>query len=434
MNEGLTVNSINESKTHVRKLVLFCLLICLGVFFRDMYGIPINKYIFLMISVFAFLLLNEGAIVAFIAFIIPFLPGLPANYIIGLAIPFLLFKQKHVRLNIYMFAAYAFLLLEMLHLFLPLSSLGDFFKFSSYIILLTLILLKKNNDYNYTVILLSYCFGVISAFTSILIHSLQYMPLYLVFEKGIRIGNIASVNQQFDPTIITLTMDQNTLGYFCAIGIAVLLILQYAKRLKLTIGIPLTIITFIYGSLTLSRTFILISFLVFFYYFIINLRMNSTSIKAVFSLLFAVILMIVTIQTYFPSTLELIITRFQESDLTNGRGQIFEQYNHFIFSSLNNFLFGIGIQNMNIKANLFNVPHNGLQQIFVAGGVVGLFLLSLWLIGMYCLHAPNSKRQLPVFLLPLITMFAYIQGLQFLYPYFIMLPLIVVFSALRLSD
>lgn len=89
---------------------------------------------------------------------------------------------------------------------------------------------------------------------------------------------------------------------------------------------------------------------------------------------------------------------------------------------------------MNIKANLFNVPHNGLQQIFVAGGVVGLFLLALWLIGMYRLNAPNSKRQLPVFLLPLITMFAYIQGLQFLYPYFIMLPLIVVFSALRLSD
>ncbi len=425
---------ISVSKKHFLKLSIFCFIIFIGVFLRDVYGFPINKFIFLAIVIFAFFALNESNLVAFISFLIPFLPGLPANFIIAFAIPFIIHKQKNITVNMYVFSIYAYLLLELVHQLFSLSSLGEYSKFSVYIILLTLILYRKDSNYDYPVILLSYGIGVIASFTAIIVHSLKYVSINSVFEQGIRIGNIAYVNDQFRATTITLTMDQNTLGYFCSIAIAIFLALLYAKKLHPIIAIFLIIVTFIYGSLTLSRTFFLISIGIFLYYFIVNLRLNKNSIKVCFSLFVMIVIILFTIIVYFPHTIEMLIDRFQESDITNGRGMIFQKYNQFMFSNLDNFLFGIGLQNMHIKTNFFFVPHNGLQQIFVSGGVIGFLLIVFWLIGMYVNNRSKDKRNRFVYLLPLVTLFTYIQALQFLSPYFIMLPLLVVFLTLRLPD
>lgn len=420
------------SKMQIWKLYSFSLLIFLGIILRDTFEVPVNKYAFLVIVIFAYFFLKEGFLVAFIAFIIPFLPGLPSNFIIGCAIPFLLIKQKAIRVNLYVFAAYAFLLIEMFHLFSPLSYISNYVKFSIYILLITIILFRKNAEYNFTIILFSYAIGVVSSFTSIFINSLKYISLADMFEEGVRIGNIASINQQFDPSEITLSLDQNTLGYFCIIAIAVLLILVYAKKISFFIGIPLIILTLIYGSLTLSRTFIIISFGVFFYFLFANLKAKKESIKAISLLILVILFSGITLYLCFPGIIEMIIKRFEESDITNGRTRIFEQYNNLMFSNIKNFIFGIGIQNTHIKAELMNVPHNGIQQIFVSEGVLGLLLIIIWIFGMYINNRPKHGKDRFIYLLPFVTLFVYIQSIQFLSPSIIMLPLIVVFCALRI--
>ncbi len=421
----------NENKY----FVFFAALIFLTVLLRDYFDVPIHKYVLLMIVVVAFIYLSESFLIAYFAFLIPFLPGLPGNYIVAAAIFFLILKQGKIVLNGYMFAAYAFLLLQLFHLFLYQSSIGGFVKFSLYIILIALVLLKKEKNERPTLVLLSFGMGVIAAFTIILLNTLKYMPLSLLIKNGIRLGNIATVNAQFDVTDITLTLDQNTLGYFCAIALSLFLVLLFSKKLSPPWAVVCIVIAFIYGSLTLSRTFIVISVGVIAYYFLMNLRISKNSILASTSLAASIMSIFIVIQTFFPTTFQFIIKRFQEADLTNGRAEIWNQYQEFMLAKLDRLIFGIGIQEMHVKAGFFHVPHNGFQQIFVAGGIVGFLLFMIFLFGLYrCNKARYKDGNERIYLLPIITLFVYIQALQFLSPHIMMLPLIVVFCALRISD
>lgn len=415
-------------------LIFYSLLFFIGVLLRDYFELPIHKYLFVVLTILALFSLSESYIIALISFLIPFLPGLPGNYIIALAILFIILKRPKIPINFFILAAYLFLLLQLFHIFFDGSSISAFIIFSLYIVLIALILLNKEKNYNPVNVLVSYGIGVIAAFTIIVLNTLKYVPLNYIFEHGIRIGNIALVNEGYNATDITLTLDQNTLGYFCAISISIFLVLLFSKKLHPMLATILIMVTFIYGSLTLSRTFILIIVGVVLYYLAVNLKVSRNSVIASTSLFATLISIYMVIQTFFPYTIELMKARFQEGDLTNGRTEIFAQYHGFMFQDLKHFLFGLGIQNMNGKAGFFHVPHNGLQQIFVAGGIIGLLLFLIFLFGLYWQNRPKERRKQLVYLLPLVTLFVYIQALQFLSPHIIMLPLIVVICALRLPD
>ena len=86
-------------------------------------------------------------------------------------------------------------------------------------------------------------------------------------------------------------------------------------------------------------------------------------------------------------------------DVWNGRGDLFKYYNQFMFSSPAYILFGIGMQQIFEKvapyAPVADVPHMGLQEVWVAWGLVGLvlFIVMLWRIIKISGQHTREKRQ-----------------------------------------
>ena len=74
------------------------------------------------------------------------------------------------------------------------------------------------------------------------------------------------------------------------------------------------------------------------------------------------------------------INRFNEADITGGRAGLFKFYNNVFFSSVNIFLLEIGLQNMHIKTGSFGIPHNGIQQMYLSSGMIGLLCVIFWFI------------------------------------------------------
>ena len=84
----------------------------------------------------------------------------------------------------------------------------------------------------------------------------------------------------------------------------------------------------------------------------------------------------------FPSAYAQFLGRLEADDVTNGRLELLTFFNQHIFSSFQNSMFGIGLQNVTEKiVELYErsvVPHNGIQEVLLVWGFPGLFLVVGW--------------------------------------------------------
>jgi O-antigen ligase len=111
---------------------------------------------------------------------------------------------------------------------------------------------------------------------------------------------------------------------------------------------------------------------------------------------------------------------------------LFAVYNNYLFSHVDAFLVGTGLFPMESTVKAFNVPHNGFQQVFVAYGILG-FIAFIFLFYLIIKNAINKHKIDIVFYLPLIAMVAFIQTVQLLAPYELMMPIIIAFCSIRLG-
>ena len=182
---------------------------------------------------------------------------------------------------------------------------------------------------------------------------------------------------------------------------------------KLLNSILLVALSF-FGFMTLSRSFLLCYLLMWFMYLIV-IRKSIRFKNILYLFLFVVLLVFIfseNIQYIFDS----FALRFQEEDISNGRIDLFLFYSEFIMASPLVFLFGIGLQDIPVKVeNMYgiyeNVPHNGIQEVVLCWGLVGLTLFVLLLIFLF--KAINKKERkfilyLPLIILLLSTMFGQI--------------------------
>ncbi|MDD4817140.1 MAG: hypothetical protein PHI85_04125 [Victivallaceae bacterium] len=85
---------------------------------------------------------------------------------------------------------------------------------------------------------------------------------------------------------------------------------------------------------------------------------------------------------YFPNTIQSTLARFEEEDVTSGRTGIFVAYNEYMLNNPLYILVGIGNLAKSAKVHLHS-PHNAIQELFVAWGVVGMVLMFFIIKNMY---------------------------------------------------
>lgn len=200
-----------------------------------------------------------------------------------------------------------------------------------------------------------------------------------------------------------LNFNANNLGFICNLATCGILLLVIRKE-RCRFDIILAILSLVFSIMTLSRAAIVCAAMVFTAYIFMTQGKLTKRIWSIVGSIFIVLLALVLIRIFVPAVYENIAERFQRADVWNGRGNLLKYYNQFVFSSPMYLLFGVGMQSIFEKVSprypVIDVPHMGLQEIWVAWGFVGLILFGcvIWKIIVTSRRYAGGKRLLYQFM------------------------------------
>ena len=210
-----------------------------------------------------------------------------------------------------------------------------------------------------------------------------------------------------------LNFNANNLGFICNLSTCGMLLLRKRKE-HAGIDLALTIASLFFALITLSRAAIVCMLMIIVLYVFGGESKGLKRVIGVLSMLAVVTIAGIVVYTYIPAIFENLLERFQRKDPWNYRGSLFTLYMKFVFSSPAHLLFGIGMQGIAEKASrvvwLNLVPHNGLQEVLVSWGVLGVATMLAW-IGMivklskvYSGHKRDFYQYMPLLLTLVFTM------------------------------
>ncbi|WP_454861526.1 hypothetical protein [Peribacillus frigoritolerans] len=200
-------------------------------------------------------------------------------------------------------------------------------------------------------------------------HMLEYIDVYEWEKIGLtRLSGFYGDSNFYSATIL--------------VAIGSLLIVMYKTRYKSLIAIQIISIMALlyYGMLSVSKMFILCIagiFIIWVISFVLEKRNFSYKIGMALTILF--VLVITGASNLFSEQLDDYLLRFgmvkDTQSLTTGRSELFDMYINYLFSSVDNLLFGIGLsmEFVNSKSS-----HNTLIQIIYQVGVFGSIFLIVW--------------------------------------------------------
>lgn len=190
-------------------------------------------------------------------------------------------------------------------------------------------------------------------------------------------------------------INPNTLGIICTLAATGLMQIQYAKAASVK-DIILACALIVFGALTASRTYLVCLALMVVLLLMSQRGSVRTKIRYLCVLTLVIAAAFLLFYICFPDLFLYYVGRFQVKDITTGRIDIMGRYNQFIFSDIKVLFFGIGLQHYDrILLDVQNIssvlPHNAIQELVIAWGVVGLFLLA-WVLFWMCFRSGTVCR------------------------------------------
>ena len=198
---------------------------------------------------------------------------------------------------------------------------------------------------------------------------------YLCFSIGVVLaGYIAliygiHVAEMQDYRFCGLWTDPNFWGMFCLIGIITCLLNGFQKPLLFFILLPIILGLAYLGFLTLSRTFLVVCFLIVFV-------TGWTYLKRSLLGSIAVIFILVGAIYYALPYVEIMLSKrgFDENDLSNGRFDNTAMIFNFVKDNIDAVLFGMGYNNtLNVMAQFsfgHGATHNTYADLFLEFGLI----------------------------------------------------------------
>ncbi len=226
----------------------------------------------------------------------------------------------------------------------------------------------------------------------------------------------------------------NSLGIICILAATGLMQLRTTGRGKKT-DLVLTILLLVLGALTASRTFLACLALMGLLLWFSQKGSIKQKIRFLGSLLLILLLSLIVLGFVFPDLLEYFYRRFLEKDLTTGRVDLMSKYHAFIVSDPSVLFFGIGLHDLSEKVTVVyriaqNVPHNGVQEIVVAWGLVGIVLFGSLLFVMIWRSRQICKQQQLLNFIPLLILIFKVQAGQIITSGYTMMALLYVYLSL----
>lgn len=374
-------------------------LIITGLFARDMFGIGLNKYLFLVIAIIPILFADTEEFVAFVCFLVPLYVGLPGNYISMFLLVRLLYeacaRKMRIRKTGFILTVLVTTYIFLQDFFTGYTEIYNLMAALDFIVLA--LLMKEIREYDVgTEAIVAYSIGNFILGIVMLSATLSYYSLEDLMNPATRLGYTGMLTGASGASMAT-SIDPNFYAMNTLASISTMcLIFGNIKNKKTKI---ISLIS-VFGSticclIGLSRTFIILLAV-----WGILWLLNQGDIKKIFMVLFATVILVFSFFHFMPTVVEGFLSRFEGSDIVGGNGRINLIILYFIpwFKTVKSILFGIG---------LFNCHTHCAPLMYLFGlGILGALPLLLWVIyqwtqcKIYCLKV-SLKMRIP-FLITLI--------------------------------
>lgn len=420
-------------------IIAYIILMSTMLFARDIVGIGMHKYIFLIISTAFMVILPIEYFVYLLVFTFPLFCGLPAAHIRIVAIGLYLFKKKEVTLA-QLFLSVFVILWELLAVnWYPYFNMGDVMGYLSAPVMLFLLLWDRNDgnkiNYKKCVDLFLIGFGVVcfvimaTAFVKSTTHWLT------AFSQGLFRESMTETDKTAEGVVTK--MNANTLAYFCCVCTALSLTIAkhvtYEKSKNKVLYYVVASLYAIVCVFSLSRSGILVLAATISIYMIASMKTIKGIIISIFSLSLIIVVVYVFIQMR-PDLYSSIYARFTDysAETAGGRTELFQEYMNVFLSNERFMWLGTGVVEYRVMTNVWNSMHNGTQQILVCMGIPGFII---FLIGLFLpFYKERRVNRIPFFYwIPLVAAVAFTQTIQFLAPTILMFPIILCYYSIKLG-
>ena len=287
---------------------------------------------------------------------------------------------------------------EWWHAFYGRFSYVEYLRDFAELILLGLVISIDLDQVNYKLIIRSLAISVVGVCAIMLMMQLEQFDYNILAVFGRSAHSFRFGQSNMESGVYALNFNANNLGFICNLATCGVLLLV-ARREGSRFDIMMAVSASIFALMTLSRAAIVCLVLVFFAFIFLG---EGKILQKVFSGVVGTVVAVIAMMLlwiYIPSIFENIQERFDRADVSGGRTSLFLYYGQFLLSSPAYFLGGIGMQHIFEKVSPYfavhDVPHMGLQEVWVAWGIVGVFMIILlfWKIVTTSLWYSQGKRR-----------------------------------------
>lgn len=400
------------------------------LFIRDLFGININQYIIFILMTGIFAILSPKETLLYMAFTCGIITGVN-GYILLVGMFFILYKDRQYLKNhrLFFFPFFVLFFWELFNGYSNVKSpqIGQFILYGGHLLVFFYYsyLSGDKNENKDSILFYSIGTGV-----SLLIISAGVLqnPMDLVLETE---TNRAALGIEANDSATHFSANANSLAYFSIVLISLLLSLRKTVFNKQAIFWSLLIVALVAGALSRSRTWMLLGSLFLFSQFLLL----KVSVK--FKALLVSIVLLFSFFYFFPdfmnSVIDAFTARFEEGNLktAGNRTVLFKEYMDFMSYHSEYQIFGTGAIYYKEVAHCSNSCHNALQQIYISYGILGcIFFMFVF----YNTLKRRNKNLNAFSYMPYLTAFIFMQSIQLLNPFSLMLPLALSSLAFKINN
>ena len=414
-------------------LFLGILIVISLIFVRDIANVSIQGPIIAGFSTLFAIFMNKRNMYSFAYFLLPLSVGIP-GYVFLLLGLILLIRQS--RTNVSQF--FPFFILSSLEVLNVMDydfqyDISGIVSFLSFLLLFFLMIFSNDENIDRKESLICYSIGVM--------FSLAVVYFRIIIDNGFAeliAGELRSGagmgDYDAEQMMNHLMMNANCIAYYAIVLISIAFVFMSKQLIKKSVVCLMILVGVISGLLSFSRTWMVLFTMVMIWYIYSNIR-NVKSIVS-FIVIGLVILSVGIYSGLLDGILEVFEYRMENDNVESagGRFPLFEAYNKVITNNLFYTLFGTGATYYKQVCQIWNSVHNGTQQIFVSFGLVGIVTYILVVLDFTKKYITFRVSDNLILFAPFIACFIFVQSIQFLNPYPLMLPFVAAACMIRINE
>lgn len=424
-------NTIKDIISGNIKAVILILLTSIILIIRDTVGIDVNQYLlFIMMTLFFAILDRKGSII-YLAYVCGIITGVNA-YILLVGLLTVLFKDREYMHHnkSFLYLALFVIIWECFNDFLnyPSSRIDQVLLYFGYIIVFFYYLMINKNKEENKLVIFSYAIGLAVTLLIISIGVLRN-PIDMVFEgEG---GFRAAMGFGENSSTTHFVANANNLAYFSIVLIALLISLKKQIFSSNIIFLTLLTIAFLAGLLSRSRTWIMLMSVLIMVEFVS--RKGKAKLKFLFSCIVIALVAFYFFSDFISSAIDGFLVRLELDNISTAgnRTVLMKEYFDYMSRHVEYMFTGTGAIYYKEITRCSNSCHNAFQQVYIAYGILGCVFFMSTIIKSLADHHVSSNS---INYLPFMVALLFIQSIQLLNPFHLMIPLAVSSLAYKINN